>query len=122
MPKISSKGNTMPQSPIRKLVPYAEKAVEAGKNIFYLNIGQPDVETPKVALDAVKENTLSTVAYSHSAGNPSLRKKLSQYYAKHNIKVAKNDILVTTGGSEALIFTMNSICLLYTSPSPRDRG
>jgi len=109
MPKISNKGTEMPESPIRKLVPFAEKAAEKGTEIFYLNIGQPDIKTPKVALDAVKNNTLTTVAYSHSGGNSSLREKLSEYYAKHNIQATKNDILVTTGGSEALIFTMGSI-------------
>ncbi len=109
MPKISTKGKTMPESPIRKLVPYAEKATELGREIFYLNIGQPDVKTPEIALQAIRNNTLDTIAYSHSAGNPSLREKLAVYYAKHNIRVAKKDILVTTGGSEALIFTMGSI-------------
>ncbi|WP_010177288.1 pyridoxal phosphate-dependent aminotransferase [Aquimarina agarilytica] len=109
MPKISSKGKAMPESPIRKLVPYAEKATELGREIFYLNIGQPDVKTPDVALQAVKNNTLDIIAYSHSAGNPSLREKLATYYAKHDIHVAKKDILITTGGSEALIFTMGSI-------------
>lgn len=109
MPKISSKGNAMPESPIRKLVPYAEKAKENGTEIFHLNIGQPDIETPKEALEAIKANTVTTVAYSHSAGNPSLREKLSAYYAKHKINVDKDDILVTTGGSEALIFTMGSV-------------
>jgi len=99
----------MPHSPIRKLVPFAEKATEEGKKIFYLNIGQPDIQTPQVALDAVKNHNLSTIAYSHSAGNESLRIKLGEYYAKHHIKVSKKDILVTTGGSEALIFTMGSI-------------
>ena len=109
MPKISTKGNTMPHSPIRKLVPYAEKALEDGKKIFHLNIGQPDIKTPQIALDAVKNNALEIVSYSHSAGNESLRIKLSEYYAKHRIKVSKKDILVTTGGSEALVFTMNSV-------------
>jgi len=90
----------MPHSPIRKLVPYAEKATEAGKKI---------IATPKVALDAVKNHGLSTVEYTHSAGVETLRDKLSLYYAKHDIKVGRNDILVTTGGSEALIFTMGSI-------------
>ena len=99
----------MPESPIRKLVPYADKAEEQGIEIFYLNIGQPDVATPQIALDAVKNNTLSTVAYSHSGGNLSLRNKLAEYYQKHDIHLTKNDILVTTGGSEALIFTMGSI-------------
>ena len=109
MPKISTKGNSMPHSPIRKLVPYAEKALEAGKKIFHLNIGQPDIKTPQIALDAVKNNVLDIVSYSHSGGNESLRIKLAEYYAKHNIQVSKKDILVTTGGSEALVFTMNSV-------------
>lgn len=99
----------MPHSPIRKLVPYAEKAVANGKKIYHLNIGQPDIETPKIALDAVKNHGLNTVAYSHSGGNQSLREKLALYYAKHNIHVDYEDIIVTTGGSEALIFTMGSI-------------
>jgi len=99
----------MPHSPIRKLVPFAEKATDEGKKIFYLNIGQPDIETPKVALDAVRNHDLSTVEYTHSAGVETLRDSLSTYYAKHNIKVSRKDIIVTTGGSEALIFTMGSI-------------
>lgn len=110
MPKISSKGTAMPESPIRKLVPYADAAEERGTEILYLNIGQPDVKTPQVALDAVKNNTLTTIAYTHSGGNPSLRIKLSEYYKKiAGINVDKEDIIVTTGGSEALIFTMGSI-------------
>ncbi len=109
MPKISLKGTTMPHSPIRKLVPYAEKAIAAGKKIFHLNIGQPDIKTPEVALDAVRNHNLKTVAYSHSGGNESLRRKLATYYGKHNIDVNYEDIIVTTGGSEALIFTMGSI-------------
>jgi len=109
MPKISSKGTAMPHSPIRKLVPFAEKASEEGKHIYHLNIGQPDIKTPQIALDAVKNHGLTTVAYSHSAGNESLRVKLGEYYAKHDIQVSKKDIIVTTGGSEALIFTMGSI-------------
>ena len=109
MPKISSKGTEMPLSPIRKLMPFAEKAEAEGKKIFYLNIGQPDIKTPQVALDAVSNHSLSTVAYSHSAGNESLREKLAVYYGKRKINVSKKDIIVTTGGSEALIFTMGSI-------------
>ncbi len=109
MPKISRKGTAMPHSPIRKLVPYAEKAVAAGKKIFHLNIGQPDIKTPQVALDAVSNHNLKTVAYSHSGGNESLRRKLAEYYGKHDIDVSYEDIIVTTGGSEALIFTMGSI-------------
>jgi len=99
----------MPESPIRKLVPFAEKAVKEGKHIFHLNIGQPDIKTPIEALDAVKNLKLDVLAYSHSAGFESFRNKLTRYYAKHNIHISANDILVTTGGSEALIFTMGSI-------------
>ncbi|WP_121667756.1 pyridoxal phosphate-dependent aminotransferase [Mesonia aquimarina] len=109
MPAISNKGLAMPASPIRKLVPYAEVAAKKGKKIFYLNIGQPDIKTPKVALDAVKNNSLEIVSYSHSAGFESYRKKLANYYQQRNIPVEADDIIVTTGGSEALLFTMGSI-------------
>jgi len=109
MPSISSKGLAMPESPIRKLVPYAEKATEKGKKIFYLNIGQPDIKTPECALDAVKNNDLEIVSYSHSAGFVSYRNKLANYYQKNNIPVNTEDIIITTGGSEALLFTMGSI-------------
>ena len=109
MPSVSRKGKAMPESPIRKLVPYAEKAKKEGKRIYHLNIGQPDIKTPIEALNAVKNNTIDVLAYSHSAGFESFREKLSGYYAKHDITIAADDILVTTGGSEALIFTMGSI-------------
>jgi len=109
MPKISTKGNDMPESPIRKLAPFAEKAKKMGKHIYHLNIGQPDIKTPKTVLDAVRNHKLDILAYSHSAGNESLRKKFATYYSQHNIDVHAKDILVTTGGSEALIFTINSI-------------
>jgi len=109
MPKISSKGFAMPDSPIRKLVPYADKAEKKGVEIIRLNIGQPDIETPKIAIDAVKNMDISTVSYSHSAGNLSFREKLSAYYQKKAIAIDSDSILVTTGGSEALIFTINSI-------------
>ena len=109
MPSVSKKGKAMPESPIRKLVPYAEKAKKEGKRIYHLNIGQPDIKTPIEALNAVKNNTIEVLAYSHSAGFESFREKLSDYYAKHNIIITADDILVTTGGSEALIFTMGSI-------------
>ena len=99
----------MPQSPIRKLVPFAETARKNGKDIFHLNIGQPDIESPKVALDAVKNNDLKVVSYSHSAGFESYREKLAGYYQKFDIPVNFEDILVTTGGSEALNFAMGSI-------------
>ncbi|MBW1296823.1 pyridoxal phosphate-dependent aminotransferase [Aquimarina litoralis] len=109
MPVISSKGKAMPESPIRKLAPFAEKAVKEGKHIFHLNIGQPDIKTPVEAMNAVKEHTLDVLAYSHSAGFESFRNKLAGYYAKHDITISSEDILITTGGSEALIFTMGSI-------------
>jgi len=109
MPKISKKGHLMPESPIRKLVPYAEDAKKRGIKVFHLNIGQPDIKTPKVALDAVKNNTIEVLEYSRSEGSDTYRKKLCGYYAKNNINVKANDIIVTTGGSEALLITINSI-------------
>ena len=109
MPSISNKGKLMPQSPIRKLVPYAEEAKKRGINVFHLNIGQPDIYTPKIALDAVKNNTLDIVAYSRSEGSEEYRTKIAKYYSKNNIHVTANDIIVTTGGSEALLFTFGSV-------------
>ena len=109
MPSISSKGLAMPESPIRKLVPYAEAATKQGKHIYYLNIGQPDIKTPDCALEAVKKNDLEIVSYSHSAGFASYREKLANYYQKQGIPVNTEDIIITTGGSEALLFTMGSI-------------
>lgn len=109
MPNISKKGNAMPESPIRKLVPYAEDAKKKGIKVIHLNIGQPDIQTPKIALDAVKNNTLDVIAYSRSEGSELYRTKIAAYYKKHNIIVNHDDILVTTGGSEALLFTMGSI-------------
>ncbi len=109
MPNISAKGQAMPESPIRKLVPYAEKATEQGKEIFYLNIGQPDIKTPQVALDAVKNNDLEIISYSHSAGFASYREKLAGYYQRVNLPIESEDIIITTGGSEALLFAMGSI-------------
>lgn len=94
----------MPASPIRKLVPYAEAAKKRGTKVYHLNIGQPDIETPESCLDAVRNDNLKVLAYSHSAGNESYRKKLVQYYAKNNIEVTENEIIVTTGGSEAILF------------------
>ena len=109
MPTISQKGNKMPESPIRKLVPYAEDAKKRGVSVFHLNIGQPDIKTPQIALDAVKNNTLETLAYARSEGSESYRAKLANYYVAHNVSVEANDIVVTTGGSEALLFTIGSI-------------
>ena len=99
----------MPQSPIRKLVPYAENAKKRGINVYHLNIGQPDIKTPKVALDAVKNNNLEIVAYSRSEGSEEYRTKIADYYSKNNIQVTADEIIVTTGGSEALLFTFGSI-------------
>jgi len=109
MPKISRKGALMPQSPIRKLVPYAEQAKKEGVNVYHLNIGQPDIKTPEVALNAVKNNTLDTLAYSRSEGSETYRTKLAAYYKKNDIHVNADDIIITTGGSEALFFTFGSI-------------
>ena len=104
MLEISQRGHEMPASPIRKLVPYAEAAKKKGIQVFHLNIGQPDIETPKACLDAVKNSRFTVLEYSHSAGNESYRKKLVSYYAKNNIEVTSNDIIITTGGSEAILF------------------
>jgi aspartate aminotransferase len=104
MLSISKRGHEMPASPIRKLVPYAEAAKKRGTKVYHLNIGQPDIETPESCLDAVRNANLKVLAYSHSAGNESYRKKLVQYYAKNNIEVTENEIIVTTGGSEAILF------------------
>ena len=110
MPKISNKGLIMPESPIRKLVPYAEKAKKEGKKVYHLNIGQPDIETPQVALDAVKNFSSQVVEYSHSAGFESYRKGLASYYQSLGMDVKFDELMVTTGGSEALLFALNS-CL-----------
>ena len=109
MPSISTKGNSMPESPIRKLVPYAEEAKKKGITVYHLNIGQPDIPTPKVALDAVKNNNLEVIEYSRSEGSEQYRTKLANYYKKHNIDVNHEDIIITTGGSEALLFTIGSV-------------
>jgi aspartate aminotransferase len=110
MPKISQKGIAMPESPIRKLVPFAENAKKSGKKVYHLNIGQPDIHTPKIALDAISSFSNSVVEYSHSAGFESYRKGLSKYYQNIDINVSHSDLLITTGGSEALLFALNS-CL-----------
>lgn len=109
MPKISNKGKLMPSSPIRKLVPFAEQAKSEGVKVYHLNIGQPDIQTPKVALEAVKNNNLDVLAYSRSEGSQTYREKLANYYRNHQIQVEADDILVTTGGSEALLFVFGSI-------------
>ncbi len=109
MPSISIKGQKMPESPIRKLVPYAEKAKKKGINVIHLNIGQPDIVTPEVAINAIRNFQPKLVEYSHSAGFESYRKGLSEYYKKMRISVNSSDILVTTGGSEAITMVMNSV-------------
>jgi len=105
MPQISNRGIEMPASPIRKLVPYAEAAKANGKKIYHLNIGQPDIKTPEVALEAIKKADLKLVEYTHSAGNISYRKKLAKYYQGIGINVNEEEMIVTTGGSEAIIFS-----------------
>ncbi|MBI3512192.1 MAG: pyridoxal phosphate-dependent aminotransferase [Bacteroidetes bacterium] len=106
MPKLSSKANHMPASPIRKLVPFAEKAKKDGRKIFHLNIGQPDIETPEVMLNAIKNSNIRVIEYTHSAGNESYRTKLAAYYRKFNMPVNTEDIIITTGGSEAIEIAM----------------
>jgi len=107
---ISHRGETMPPSPIRKLVPFAEAAKKKGIKVFHLNIGQPDIETPKMVLDAVRHFDFKVLEYSHSAGNESYRRKLVSYYKSVGIDVSYNQIIVTTGGSEAILFGFMS-CL-----------
>ena len=109
MPLISKKGNAMPQSPIRKLVPFAEKAYKQGKTVYHLNIGQPDIKTPEKALEAVAAHDLKIIAYTRSEGSEEYRTKIASYYNKHDIHVKHDDIIVTTGGSEALLFAFGSI-------------
>jgi aspartate aminotransferase len=106
MPSISIKGKQMPASPIRKLVPYAEKAKKAGKTVYHLNIGQPDIETPELMLKAIRNFSSKIIEYTHSAGIESYRKKLSEYYHKNGIEVDYTQIMITTGGSEAIEIAM----------------
>jgi aspartate aminotransferase len=108
MPNISEKGRLMPPSPIRKLVPFAEEAKRAGIKIFHLNIGQPDIETPETMLSAIHHFSPKVVEYSHSAGIESYRKKLTTYYSKYDIHLDFSDIMVTTGGSEAIEIALMS--------------
>lgn len=110
MPIVSNRGQHMPASPIRKLAPFAEAAVKKGIKVYHLNIGQPDIETPKAVLDAIKQNTLKIVSYTDSAGKISLREKMAQYYQRLGLNVESNDILITTGGSEAILLAFLS-CL-----------
>ncbi len=106
MPSISARGKVMPASPIRKLIPFAEEAVRKGLKVYKLNIGQPDIPTPAVALEAVRNISLKVLEYSHSAGNESYRRKLAGFYRSIGIEVDYTDILITTGGSEAVMFAM----------------
>lgn len=108
MPAISAKGRSMPPSPIRKLVPFAEAAKKRGTQVIHLNIGQPDIATPEVALDAIRHLDRAVIEYSHSAGYESYRKGLADYYAGHGIQVTHEQIIITNGGSEALLFGMMS--------------
>jgi aspartate aminotransferase len=110
MPVISLKGKTMPASPIRKLVPFSEEAKKRGIKVYHLNIGQPDIETPENVLNKIRNIDLKVLEYSHSAGMISYRKKLVEYYKKVGISVTPEEMIVTTGGSEAILFALNS-CL-----------
>src|SRR5690554_8218039 len=104
MPSISNKGRNLPESPIRKLVPYAEKAYKANKIVYHLNIGQPDIKSPDIAMEAVANHNLDVLAYTRSEGSEEYRAKIATYYKRNNIMVEASDIIVTTGGSEALLF------------------
>ncbi len=108
MPITSIKGNQMPPSPIRKLVPFAEKAKKEGKKIYHLNIGQPDIETPETMINAIHNFSQKVVEYSHSAGIESYRRKLTKYYSRYNIELDYTEIMITTGGSEAIEIAMMS--------------
>jgi aspartate aminotransferase len=110
MPKISEKAGKMPASPIRKLVPYAEEAKRRGVKVYHLNIGQPDIHTPELALQTLKNMELKVIEYTHSAGNESYRRKLAESYRKIDIDIDHTEIIVTTGGSEAVLFAFMS-CL-----------
>ncbi len=108
MPKISDKGRAMPASPIRKLVPFAEDAKSKGRKVYLLNIGQPDIKTPETALNAIRNLKEEVIEYSHSAGIESYRRKLAGHYQKININVDHTEIMITTGGSEAIAFALMS--------------
>ena len=110
MPTISKKGINIPSSPIRKLVPYADKAKQNGIDILHLNIGQPDIKSPVESINAIKDIDLELLKYEYSQGSYEFRKNLCLYYSGHNINVSPDDIITTVGASEALSFTMNSIC------------
>lgn len=107
---ISARGKELPSSPIRKFVPYAEAAVKRGIYIYSLNLGQPDIESPSEAIEALKQTDLKVISYSHSAGNMSLRQALAKYYQEANLPVEAEDVLITIGGSEAI---MNVFCCCF---------
>ena len=108
MPNISFKGQNMPESPIRKLVPFAEFAKKKGKEVIHLNIGQPDIHPPKPDIKKINNFNISKIEYSHQR-DEKYREGIANYYQKNNLNILKEDILITTGGSEALVFTINSI-------------
>ena len=110
MPSISIKGLSMPESPIRKLVPFADQAKKKGVDILHLNIGQPDIKSPTESIDAIKNIELDILKYEYSQGSYEFRNNLCKYYSNHNIHVLPDDIITTVGASEALSFTLNSIC------------
>lgn len=110
MPSISTKGHELPESPIRKLVQYADQAKAKGIHVHHLNIGQPDIAAPKTAIEAVKKSSLELLPYGSSEGSLDYRKALVKYYQSHNININTEEIIVTTGASEALAFTLNCIC------------
>ncbi|MBP7396673.1 MAG: pyridoxal phosphate-dependent aminotransferase [Flavobacterium sp.] len=109
MPSISIRGKKMPESPIRKLAPFADLAKSKGRKVYHLNIGQPDIKSPELAIEAIKNIQLDIIEYGPSAGYESYRKKLAKFYQNHNVSVATEDIMITTGGSEALLFALGSI-------------
>jgi aspartate aminotransferase len=109
MPKLSNKAVQLPFSPIRQLASFAENAKSKGIDVFHLNIGQPDIKIPEIAIEAIRNFKPEVVAYSHSAGIESYRKSLAQYYQKVGIDIKHENILITTGGSEAITMTLNSI-------------
>ena len=110
MLNLSKKAQLMPASPIRKLVPYADEAKKRGIKVYHLNIGQPDIESPKEAIKAVKDIELKLIEYPHSAGIPSYRNKLAKYYQNLGMDVNAGDMLITNGGSEAISMAISIIC------------
>ncbi len=109
-PKLSHRAGMMPASPIRKLVPFADEAKKKGVKVYHLNIGQPDIATPKEFMNAIKNFDQEVLAYGHSQGSIEFREKLSEYYSRYNIELSPEEIVVTTGGSEAIIFAMMAVC------------